>query len=169
MSVQTEIDRLSSAKTSLKTAIEAKGVDVADNAHIDNYADYVNQIPIGISEIDVNTDTSITGLLKGANGKVAQAVEGTDYEAVGTAASAVATHNTSGDAHSTLFAGKANTSHTQAASTITAGTLAGEVKANATAVATLANAQVRNIYAGTTDLTAGTSVLATGDIYFVYE
>ena len=90
-------------------------------------------------------------------------------EAAGTAASAVATHNTAGDAHSTLFAGKANTSHTQAASTITAGTLAGEVKANATAVATLANAQVRNIYAGTTDLTAGTSVLATGDIYFVYE
>lgn len=81
MSVQTEIDRLSSAKTSLKTAIEAKGVDVADNAHIDNYADYVNQIPIGISEIDVNTDTSITGLLKGASGKVAQAVAGTDYAA----------------------------------------------------------------------------------------
>ena len=107
--------------------------------------------------------------MKGASGKVAQAQAGTDYEAAGTAASAVATHNASGDAHSTLFAGKANTSHTQAASTITAGTLAGEVKANATAVATLANAQVRNIYAGTTDLTAGTSVLATGDIYFVYE
>ena len=107
MSVQTEIDRLSSAKTSLKTAIEAKGVDVADNAHIDNYADYVNQIPIGISEIDVNTDTSITGLLKGASGKVAQAVAGTDYESAGTAANAVSTHNTAGDAHSTLFAGKA--------------------------------------------------------------
>ena len=65
----------------IKTAIEAKGVDVADNAHIDNYADYVNQIPIGISEIDVNTDTSITGLLKGADGKVAQAVAGEDYAA----------------------------------------------------------------------------------------
>ena len=107
MSVQTEIDRLSSAKTSLKTAIEAKGVDVADNAHIDNYADYVNQIPIGISEIDVNTDTSITGLLKGADGKVAQAVAGEDYEAAGTAASAVSTHNTADDAHSSLFAAKA--------------------------------------------------------------
>ena len=81
MSVQTEIARLAGAKTSLKTAIEAKGVDVADNAHIDNYADYVNQIPIGISEIDVNTDTSITGLLKGADGKVAQAVAGEDYAA----------------------------------------------------------------------------------------
>ena len=81
----------------------------------------------GPNEVSTATDSSITGLLKGASGKVAQAVAGTDYEAAGTAASAVATHNTAGDAHSTLFAGKANTSHTQAASTITAGTLAGEV------------------------------------------
>ena len=44
MSVQTEIDRLLLAKSSLKTAIEAKGVDVADNAFIDKYADYVAQI-----------------------------------------------------------------------------------------------------------------------------
>ena len=140
----------------------APGQDGADGAPGE-------QGPAGPNEVSTATDSSITGLLKGASGKVAQAVAGTDYEAAGTAASAVATHNTAGDAHSTLFAGKANTSHTQAASTITAGTLAGEVKANATAVATLANAQVRNIYAGTTDLTAGTSVLATGDIYFVYE
>ena len=127
------------------------------------------QGPAGPNEVSASTATSFNGLLKGNGSVVAQAVAGEDYEAAGTAANAVSTHNASGDAHSTLFAGKANTSHTQAASTITAGTLAGEVKANATAVATLANAQVRNIYAGTTDLTAGTSVLATGDIYFVYE
>ena len=60
-------------------------------------------------------------------------------------------------------------SHTQDASTITAGTLGGEVQANATAAATLGNAQVRNIYAGTEDLTAGTSALTTGTLYFVYE
>lgn len=65
--------------------------------------------------------------------------------------------------------GKASTSHNQSASTITAGTLAGQVVANATAAATLGNAQVRNISAGTTDLTAGTSSLTTGDIYFVFE
>ena len=127
------------------------------------------QGPAGPNEVSTSTDSSITGLLKGADGKVAQAVAGEDYEAAGTAASAVAAHNTAADAHSELLSGKANAGHTQAASTITAGTLAGEVKANATAVATLATAQVRNIYAGTTDLTAGTSVLATGDIYFVYE
>ena len=46
------------------------------------------------------------------------------------------------------------------------GTFSGEMKATAT---TLETAQIRNISAGTTDLTAGTSALATGDIYFVYE
>lgn len=55
------------------------------------------------------------------------------------------------------------------AGTIGKGTLAGQVKANATSVQTLGTAQVRNIYAGTSDLTAGTSTLATGDIYFCYE
>lgn len=46
------------------------------------------------------------------------------------------------------------------------GTFSGEMKATATALET---AQIRNISAGTTDLTAGTSTLATGTIYFVYE
>lgn len=59
--------------------------------------------------------------------------------------------------------------HTQAASTITAGTLGGKVQANAAAEATLADAQVRNIKASTTDLTAGTSALASGEVYLVYE
>lgn len=70
---------------------------------------------------------------------------------------------------SDLNSSKASTTHTHAASNVTAGTLAGQVVANATAVATIGTAQVRNIYAGTTDLTAGTSALATGTIYIVYE
>lgn len=61
------------------------------------------------------------------------------------------------------------TAHNQDASTITAGTFAGQVVANATAVATVGTAQVRNIYAGTSDMTAGSSSLATGALYFVYE
>lgn len=69
----------------------------------------------------------------------------------------------------TALNGKANVSHTQAASTITAGTLAGKVQANAAAEATLADAQVRNIKASTTDLTAGTSTLLAGEVYLVYE
>lgn len=65
--------------------------------------------------------------------------------------------------------GAAASSHNQAASTITAGTLAGKVNANATAAATVTNAQVRDIYAGTTDMTAGTTALTTGTIYVFYE
>ena len=55
------------------------------------------------------------------------------------------------------------------ASSVTAGTFAGQVNANATEVANVGTAQVRNISAGTADLTAGTSALTTGEIYFVYE
>ena len=50
----------------------------------------------------------------------------------------------------------------------TSGTLDAQLKANATAVQTLANEQVRNISAGDTDLTAGTSSLPTGDIYLYF-
>ena len=63
----------------------------------------------------------------------------------------------------------AGTNHNQAASSITAGTLAGKVLANASVVANAGDKQVRNIYAGTTDMTAGSSSLTSGDIYFVYE
>ena len=63
--------------------------------------------------------------------------------------------------------GAAAASHNQAASTITAGTFAATgVKAmNGTDYTT---ARVRNIQASTTDLTAGSSALANGDIYLVY-
>lgn len=64
---------------------------------------------------------------------------------------------------------KINENRNLPASSITAGTFAGQVNANTTATATLGTAQVRNISASTADLTAGTSALATGDIYFVYE
>ena len=75
---------------------------------------------------------------------------------------------TSGGVH-TALANKADVTHTQNASTITAGTFAGRVVANGTEVATLNSAQVRNIVASTIDLTAGTSTLASGNIHLVYE
>lgn len=59
--------------------------------------------------------------------------------------------------------------HNQSASTITEGTLAGRVVANSSATADTSVAQVRNIYAGTEDMTAGTTALASGTLYFVYE
>ena len=58
---------------------------------------------------------------------------------------------------------------THPASMIAAGTLAGQVKADATAAAALETAQVRSIRAGTADLTPGESALATGEVYLVYE
>lgn len=63
---------------------------------------------------------------------------------------------------------KASSSHTQAASTITAGTFSatGIVAKTGTDYTT---ARIRNIQGSTTDLTAGTSTLSSGDIYIVYE
>jgi len=61
------------------------------------------------------------------------------------------------------------TAHNQGANTITAGTFAGSVMANSTSTASLGTAQVRNIYAGTSDLTPGSSPLTTGTLYFLYE
>ncbi|MEA5135716.1 MAG: pyocin knob domain-containing protein [Candidatus Fimivivens sp.] len=60
-------------------------------------------------------------------------------------------------------------SHTHTANQVAAGTLAGMVKANAAAQGTLGDAQVRDIYVTTTDLTAGVTALATGTFAAVYE
>ncbi len=59
--------------------------------------------------------------------------------------------------------------HSQSASTITAGTFAGKVVANQSAVADTSVAQVRNIYAGTEDMEAGVTPLASGTIYIVLD
>ena len=75
--------------------------------------------PAGPNEVSAATATSFNGLLKGNGSTVAQAVAGEDYEAAGTAASAVSTHNTAEDAHSTLFAGKAEVAKYNATLTTT--------------------------------------------------
>ena len=45
MSIASEISRLQTAKTDIKTAIEAKGVSVPSSAKIDVFDDYIAQIP----------------------------------------------------------------------------------------------------------------------------
>lgn len=68
----------------------------------------------------------------------------------------------------TKLASKAASSHTQAASTITAGTFSATgVKAKSGT--DYSTARVRNISAGTEDLEAGVSALESGSLYFVYE
>lgn len=64
------------------------------------------------------------------------------------------------------LAGKADASHTQSANTITAGLFPGNVVGQNLAVTING---MRNIKAGTDDLVAGESTLATGNIYLVYE
>lgn len=44
MSISSEIDRIKSAKEELKTAITSKGVNVPQEASLDTYSTYVNQI-----------------------------------------------------------------------------------------------------------------------------
>lgn len=55
------------------------------------------------------------------------------------------------------------------AENIESGTFKDIMKANDAAMANLSTIQLRNIYAGTTDLEDGVSTLAAGVIYLVYE
>lgn len=68
----------------------------------------------------------------------------------------------------TQLDGKADSSHTQAASTITSGTFP-TTYIYAKTGTDYTTGRIRNIKASTTDLTAGTSTLNSGDIYLVYE
>lgn len=51
MSIKTEIDRIANAKTSIRNAIQGKGVDVPAATSLDDYGSYVNSIP-QISELE---------------------------------------------------------------------------------------------------------------------
>ena len=65
MSIATEIQRLQTAKSDLKTAIEAKGVTVPSSATIDTYDDYVSQISGGTTyetEVKGIIDRSLTSI-----------------------------------------------------------------------------------------------------------
>jgi hypothetical protein len=55
------------------------------------------------------------------------------------------------------------------AENITAGYFPGVMRASPTAVANVGDSMIRNIYAGTSDMTAGSTTLASGAIYVMYE
>ena len=90
------------------------------------------------------------------------AAQTTANTAVSNAAAAAAAAQTTAN-------GKANASHTQGAATITAGDFAGCVGANPAAQADVGYRQLRNIYAGTGAMTAGSTALTSGVIYLQYE
>ena len=112
-------------------------------------------------------------------GRIAEAFESIPASAVdgvlptehgGTGSSVVDTTPTNGSTNMVTSGGvyTALANKTVAASKVTAGSLGGKVVADSTAVATVTDRQVRNIYAGTTDMTDGTTSLTSGDLYVYY-
>lgn len=80
MSIVDEITRLTSAKTNIKAAIEAKGVTVPSSAHLDTYPSYVSAISGG------GDTTAEDGLLEGTlssytNSRISYIREGGFYKA----------------------------------------------------------------------------------------
>lgn len=64
MSIGNEIDRLKSAKTALRAAIEAKGVSVPESSTIDSYTEYVAAIPNGVTSVNGQTgDVEVKAVL----------------------------------------------------------------------------------------------------------
>lgn len=62
MSIQTEIDRLNTAKNDLKTALTAKGVTVPSGTRLDGYSALLEQLPGGNEYMDKATyDTEGVG------------------------------------------------------------------------------------------------------------
>ena len=76
MSISSEITRLEAAKASIKEAIITKGVAVPSGTTLDGFAALIADIMLSIT---TDTDTNITGLIKGYNGKAAEAIKGQDY------------------------------------------------------------------------------------------
>lgn len=73
------------------------------------------------------------------------------------------------DSEGKLFTAGTPSTHTQSASTITAGTFAGQVAARASDEANLDNLQLRNVRITNATITAGVTEMNPGEIIFVYE
>ena len=168
--VSTDTDRI--VCTKLNDEWSPGMLSATPTSHAETHAAGGND-PITPGDIGAATVAAVQAAQTAANNaaSAASAAQATadGKEASGTAASAVSAHNSDTTAHADIremINGKADASHDQSASTISAGTFKGLVKALNLSVEMNG---VRNITASTTDLTAGTSSLATGNIYLVYE
>ena len=151
------------------TSASALGTSSAGSATTVSRSDHVHALP---------ALTSCTGTLtvaKGGTGATTAAAARTNLGLGAAATCSTTTSATSGSAALitsgavyTALAGKANSSHNQAASTITAGTFGGQVVAPASTAYTTNH--VRNQVFTTTDPGAGASTsYANGSIICVYE
>ena len=171
-SIETFNENADLIDAALKDAVEKAGI-------VSDLADKAGQ-PNGFATLDENgklvqmpdaADVSMTGYGTAAEGINAAAEAAAEAKGIAETAS--------GSAETALLAAETAQQTADAAKAITdtkgqAGGLAelGENKelfADATATADLTIAQVRNIYAGTEELTAGTSPLETGSLYLQYE
>ena len=179
------VDNTADKDKSVKYAATAGSADTAISATTAQTANTLDGLTVGVTQLNytdgltgniqsqINSkqptltgavttiaDSNLTAnraLISNGSGKVAvSAVTSTELGYLDGVTSAIQTQ----------LNGKAASSHNQAAGTITAGTLAGKVLANATAVATVTDKQVRNIFADTTDV--GSVSMNNGDIYLQY-
>ena len=128
-----------------------------------------NYVAEKIEEVEVPVQS-----INGKTGNVTLDADDVGADASGAAISAVSDHNTSASAHADIREainaitpeniGAAPSSHTQAASTISAGTFAGEVIANASAQ-TPATSLLRNSKLVTSETTPSNN----GEICWMYE
>ena len=151
--------------THTKSEIADFPSSMTPTAHAHAVADITGTLPI---------DKGGTGATTAAAARSALGLGGAaTYGATQAVTSGSTALVTSGAVHSAV-SGKANTSHNQAASTITAGTFAGQVKANVTAQATLTTAQLRDIAlvaeasAPAEGSAADTSKYPEGTVLFIY-
>ena len=167
---------LSAADVGADAAGAASGVQTNLTSHTNNKSNphgvtaaQVGADPAGTAEAKANAVQSSlnshTGNKSNPHGVTAEQVGLGNVDNTSDANKPIST------ATQTALNGKANTSHTHAAGDITSGTLA--VARGGTGQTTLTPAVttkgVRQIYAGTADMTAGTTALTTGCVYLVYE
>lgn len=134
MSIQSEVSRIDGTKGALKTAIEGKGVAVPEDTRIDGYAALVAEIPQGTGDMLASVydpQNKAQDVFAYVDDSVPD-ITGKADKAVPTAVGNVAALDAEGNIQDSgkKPADFASATHNQAASTVTAGTFAGQVVAN---------------------------------------
>lgn len=172
MTIQSELERIGNNISSAYSALGENGATLPETQNSDNLAATVQTLPEKQDKI------TASGLLKGdGSGNISAAVAGTDYQTPLTAGTDYQTPLTAGTDYATptqLNDGLADKQNEITVSGILKGSGAGSISAAVAGTDYQAPLTAGVDYAppyqySTTDLTAGSSQLATGTLYFVYE